>query len=61
VGAVDFDGISVSFEDWGDAQACLLSEAVYFETCLATFDPSCVSTSAWFKDCGTPAVITCGD
>lgn len=58
---VDFDGIGVLFEDWTDAETCLLSASSFFESCLAAFDPSCVSTSAWFQDCGTPGVVTCGD
>ena len=58
---VGFDGIDVLFEDWSDAETCLLSASSFFETCIAAFDPSCVSTSGWFQDCGTPGVVTCGD
>lgn len=58
--AVDFDSFKVVFEDWSEAEQCLLKDSAYFEACLSAFDESCAYVGNWVTDCITPSVVSCG-
>ena len=59
--AVEFDSFQVVFEDWEDAEHCVLKDSAYFEACLAAFDESCSRAGNWVTDCSPPTVVNCGD